>query len=192
MKIKITQTSTKFFKIMAVADTLLTVWGGTDYTLASAAITSPCYSIYAAPFGFPLDPRKWSITVSDTSLREKSNPVADTYYYSDLGSINITLPVGIWRLSLQVSALISENGGASADGIVALSTSTSSPSDNALKMRIFGIGYTGGHQFMQSVIQVTSLTTYYLIMKTQWSDVDSLKLENDVETLKIVAECAYP
>lgn len=52
-KIKITQTTTKYFYITAVADTLLTVNGGTDYTVANAAITNPYYSHYDTPIGFP-------------------------------------------------------------------------------------------------------------------------------------------
>jgi hypothetical protein len=52
-KIKITQTTAKYFYIVAVADTLLTVAGGSDYSVANAAITSPFYSKMASPHGFP-------------------------------------------------------------------------------------------------------------------------------------------
>lgn len=52
-KIKLTQTTTKYFYIVTVADTLLTVTGGSDYTLANAAITSPYVSHISNPVGFP-------------------------------------------------------------------------------------------------------------------------------------------
>lgn len=52
-KIKITQTTEKFFYVIAVADTLLTVTGGSDYTVANATITSPYYSHAENPVGFP-------------------------------------------------------------------------------------------------------------------------------------------
>ena len=52
-KIKLTQTTVKYFYVTAVADTVLTVTGGTDYTVANAAITSPYYSKAASPVGFP-------------------------------------------------------------------------------------------------------------------------------------------
>jgi len=52
-KIKLTQTTVKYFYITAVADTTLTVTGGTDYTVANAAITSPYYSEATSPVGFP-------------------------------------------------------------------------------------------------------------------------------------------
>lgn len=52
-KIKLTQTTVKYFYITTVADTLLTVTGGTDYTVANAAITSPYVSKLENPQGFP-------------------------------------------------------------------------------------------------------------------------------------------
>lgn len=52
-KIKLTQTTTKYFYVVAVADTVLTITGGSDYTLANAAITSPYVAHTANPVGFP-------------------------------------------------------------------------------------------------------------------------------------------
>lgn len=52
-KIKLTQTTVKYFYIIGVADTVLTVTGGTDYTVASAAITDISYSHDNNPIGFP-------------------------------------------------------------------------------------------------------------------------------------------
>ena len=52
-RIKITQSTVKYFYITAVADTLLTINGGTDYTLSNAAITNPYYSHQLSPVGFP-------------------------------------------------------------------------------------------------------------------------------------------
>lgn len=56
-KIKLTQTTAKYFYIVTVAHaggtTTVTVTGGADYTLANAAITSPYYSKAANPQGFP-------------------------------------------------------------------------------------------------------------------------------------------
>lgn len=52
-KIRLVQTSTKYFVIVGVADSLLTITGGTDYTLANATITDPYYSHAASPMGYP-------------------------------------------------------------------------------------------------------------------------------------------
>lgn len=56
-KIKLTQTTAKYFYLVAISysapNTTITVTGGTDFTLANAAITSPFYSKLETPQGFP-------------------------------------------------------------------------------------------------------------------------------------------
>ena len=53
-KIKFTQTTVKYFYIVGVADTVLTVTGGTDYAVATpTAISSIYYSKASTPVGFP-------------------------------------------------------------------------------------------------------------------------------------------
>ena len=55
-KIKLTQTTTKYFYVTAAAfstDTTVTITGGSDYSLANATITDPYYSYAATPQGFP-------------------------------------------------------------------------------------------------------------------------------------------
>ncbi len=52
-KIKLTQTTVKYFYVVGVADTVLTITGGTSYTLTNAAITLPYYSKFESPVGFP-------------------------------------------------------------------------------------------------------------------------------------------
>lgn len=52
-RIKITQTTVKYFYIVAVADTLLTVTGGSTYTVANATITNPYFSKVLLPVSFP-------------------------------------------------------------------------------------------------------------------------------------------
>jgi hypothetical protein len=52
-KIKLTQTTVKYFYVVSKSGTTITITGGTDYTLANAAITLPYYSHEANPVGFP-------------------------------------------------------------------------------------------------------------------------------------------
>ncbi len=52
-KIKLTQTTVKYFSIVGVADTVLTITGGTSYTLTNATIVNPYYSKAENPQGFP-------------------------------------------------------------------------------------------------------------------------------------------
>lgn len=52
-KIKLTQTTVKYFYIVGVADELLTITAGSTYTLANEAITDNYYSHVENPVGFP-------------------------------------------------------------------------------------------------------------------------------------------
>jgi hypothetical protein len=52
-KIKLTQTTVKYFYITGVTSTVLTITGGSDYTLVNAAITANYYSKTSNPQGFP-------------------------------------------------------------------------------------------------------------------------------------------
>lgn len=52
-KIRLVQTTTKYFYVVAVADTLLTVTGGSDYSVANAAISDIFVSKASSPVGFP-------------------------------------------------------------------------------------------------------------------------------------------
>lgn len=53
-KVKLMQSGAwKYFYIVGVAATTLTITGGSDYTLANATIAAPCYSKRATPVGFP-------------------------------------------------------------------------------------------------------------------------------------------
>lgn len=52
-KIKLTQTTVKYFYIVGVSSTVLTITGGSDYTLANAAISANYYSKAENPQGFP-------------------------------------------------------------------------------------------------------------------------------------------
>lgn len=52
-KIRLTQSTVKYFYITAVATTVLTINGGTDYTLTNAAISDISYSKASTPVGFP-------------------------------------------------------------------------------------------------------------------------------------------
>jgi hypothetical protein len=99
-RIKLTQTTAKYFIVTAVGAysggaTLITVYGGTDYTLANAAISTPFWSNVKAPFGFPMSPAKWTVTVTDTSDRTQASPTINVWY--NLGSVSISAPIGIWK-----------------------------------------------------------------------------------------------
>lgn len=52
-KVKLTNSTTKYFYITGVADTVLTLNGGSDYTVANSAISAIYFSKVATPLDFP-------------------------------------------------------------------------------------------------------------------------------------------
>lgn len=65
-KVRIYQANTiKYFYITGVAATTLTVYAGSDYTVANSTILNPCYSKAATPVGFP---QSFAFTPSWTNL----------------------------------------------------------------------------------------------------------------------------
>lgn len=63
-KIKLTQTTAKYFYVTGISGTTITVTGGSDYTVANAAITSPNFSNVATPASFP-QYFNWTPTLSN-------------------------------------------------------------------------------------------------------------------------------
>ena len=106
MRFKINDTSTKMFVITKVAfvgsNTQLSMYGGTDYDLTSGTLTSPYYSTAKAPIGFPLDPTKWTVETEDTSNAAQATPTTGTWY--NLGTITISIPIGVWDAYYHVMA----------------------------------------------------------------------------------------
>jgi hypothetical protein len=110
MKIKLTQTTVKYFIITKVAysspNTTITVYGGTDYDLADSAISANYYSMMRTPVGFPMSPDKWSETYSSTSATTLNN--ATTFTTSPF---SISVPIGDFNVSYLISLLGIGNGG---------------------------------------------------------------------------------
>ena len=130
MRLKLTQTTVKYFIVTAITSTKITLYGGTDYTLANSTISNVYFSNVKAPLGFPLSPDKWSVkTVINTDIQQVS-PTTNTWY--NLGAKNIALPIGVWHLYFKsfISPYRTTAGGLSQ--LVTLSTANNSESNKNL------------------------------------------------------------
>jgi hypothetical protein len=195
MKLKLTQTTVKYFIITAISysapDTTVTVYGGTDYDLADAAITLPYYSMVKAPFGFPMSPLKWCETVSDSTDRYKTNPVQSTVYggataWTSGDNITVTAPIGAWDVIGTISF------GATKSGAVHNTTFGLSSSDSIITGYVFNFPITAYEQirlqqyFKNKIVQ-TSKKTYYLLGSTSSASVTDLRIYD----YTISFYCAY-
>lgn len=180
MRIKLTQTTVKYFIITAVSaysggNTTITVYGGTDYTLANTAISANYYSMVKAPQGFPLNPSKWSLTLNDATNRTQASPTQNTWY--NLNSSNVDIPIGHWKVSMSAQLAATRDPAGYCGVRMALSTSTSSESDLKLHSSIDGnpvtqLGFTTVHS--ENYLELSSKTKYYAITRTTSSGVGTI------------------
>ena len=178
MKIKLTQTTVKYFIITKVAysspNTTITVYGGTDYDLTSGAITNPYYSMVKAPLGFPMSPVKWTVTIDPyTGISSQSNPVKNTVY--NLGG-SLSVPIGCWVLRYDINAYVEAASAAFIGAYIGWSTTTNSFTEDESKTFFFtnntiGIGQMEG----QVVVNLTSKTTYYVNMQAAYDNMTMIR-----------------
>ena len=200
MRLKLTQTTAKYFIVTKVAysspDTTVTVYGGTDYDLADATITGPYYSMVKAPVGFPLNPAKWTVEVTSTSDSTKSSPAKNTWYNQG-GSI--TIPVGSWIVSYSILLGEAED----TEHLLAPVFATLSTADNSEVEKkytrghvfpLIGPGYSPLHVSLDlpaAHIDLAEADIYYLNIRTTTAGVDSITAKGTIQTTVIRAVCAY-
>jgi len=85
-KYRIYQNNTvKYFYIIGVTNTLLTITGGSDYTLTNSTISNPFYSKRATPLGFPqyfnYSPTWYNLTVGSGTVIAKFNLTGGMVHY---------------------------------------------------------------------------------------------------------------
>jgi hypothetical protein len=198
MKIKLTQTTVKYFIVTKVAysspNTTITIYGGTDYTLANAAITSPYFSLDRTPFGFPMSPTKWTTSATDTTDRSQASPTGGTWY--NLGSLSLAIPIGSWRIGCKGSAYVTRNASTFCDMSVTLSTANNSETDKNYSTYLNTGGATGNLQirgpfYKLFTIDVTTAQTRYLNVRAVNNSMTAIGLQNNYDPALIWAECAY-
>jgi len=201
MRFKVTASGTvNQFIITAIGSysggaTPVTLYGGTDYTLPSGTMASPYYSREKAPFGFPVSPIKWTVTATDSTNAQQASAVTGTWY--NLGSINISIPIGVWHVSYQVALRNSIAAGNQVDSKVTLSTGNNTQSDAAFTamMNIANDHATALFTQITSITRfkyllLASKTTYYLNAVTSIAT-STLNFRGDILTTTILCVCAY-
>jgi hypothetical protein len=194
MRIKLTQTTAKYFIVTAVGTysggaTLITVYGGTDYTLANAAITTPFWSSAKAPFGFPTAPEKWTVAFSDTSVRAKANPTQNTWYQIH-AALQFYAPIGAWRVYQKYTLYVSGASPVSAWGTI--STANNSESNSAFTV---GAGFSSVDAsivvFNVTPLTVATKTLEYIILRTTKTGCTDIEFNNSASAMSINLVCAY-
>jgi hypothetical protein len=118
-----------------------------------------------SPQGFPMSPAKWTVSVTDTSIRTQTTPTSGTWY--NIGSISISIPIGAWKVMYKVTPLMGATGASDLALHVTLSTANNTNSNT----EFHHMTYIGNCQYLtytavkESQLIVTSKTSYYLNTK---------------------------
>ena len=188
-RIQLTQTTVEYFIVTAITSSTITVYGGTSYVLANAAISSPAYSHIKNPLGFPASPTNWTVEFTDTISRKQNTP-AQNIWYNLGGAEQITIPIGLWRVYYEVF-MDSYYASGLTNVFCTLSTANNSESDVSMSCLAFGWVWSGGVVFREKIISLASKATYYLNIKTNLPAMAFIETQNSYSTMVIRAVCAY-
>lgn len=191
MKIKCTQGgSVKYGIITGVGSytggkTIITAYWGTDYNLG-ATITNPYYSVVKAPFGFPMDPTKWTVEVTDAGA-SLATPTQNVWY--NINNVAISIPIGAWDVEYYSSIGVDKAAAGTLYSFITLSTANNSESDAQFTARALGfdIKFLQTDAVRRKTLVLSSKTSYYLNSRTTVASVANLWQDYS----RIVAVCAY-
>jgi hypothetical protein len=198
MRVKYTQTTVKYGIITAVSaysapNTTITIYGGTDYTMTSAAITANSYSAVKAPLSFPLDPNKWQVVFTDVNQQSQGTPTQNAWY--NVGSSLISIPIGAWRVSYKCSPYVYSETAIDKKLYVTLSTANNSESDADFTYGMEPYGTAAktmqGWAYVEKPLLLAAKASYYLNVKTGNASQTQVGLLGSQAKTIIRAVCEY-
>jgi hypothetical protein len=153
--------------------TTVTLYGGTDYTLSNSAITNVYYSPQKAPYGFPLNPAKWTVTAAISTDQTQSSPTSGTWY--NLGG-SISVPIGMWEKRYSILGLATKTTmSGQIQATLSRANNTASNPEMSASSYIDAISAAFGAQLIATGNESFSAkTTLYLNLKTVITSATSL------------------
>lgn len=197
MRIKLTQATVKYFIVTSVvysSGTSMTLYGGTDYDLANAAISNPYYSTHKAPYGFPLNPTMWTAEFNGASGTTQSSPTQNAWYNTD--SISLSIPIGVWDVEYSAVPYVLDTSATQVRVFSTLSTANNSESDvDFTRVVTFQVGssslYGAMSVYARKTLNLGAKTSYYLNCRTTLASVDNITINGALARSIIRAVCAY-
>jgi hypothetical protein len=182
MKLKWSQSGSTAYGILhAVSGSQMSVYCGTDYSVSgSGAITLPYYSMQRAPFGFPMNPAKWTVEVKFTAGFTQITPTQNVWY----NATSIGLPIGCWRVYYEAIAYISGASASTFQLFVTLSTANNSEADVDFTSWIYGNAIRiEGSIHREKVLNLAAKATWYLNLMTPNTSASALYVLSTTPTI---------
>jgi len=159
----------------------------------SGGISAVSYSISRSPFGFPSSETKWDIILLTKQGLSQSAPSLGTWYNAFAnGAMQITVPIGAWRVDYNQTIYNGHSGGTS-DVYITLSTANNTESDNQMTCRYATNGTNGAHGLATKERDYTlsAATVYYLNIKAGAGSGSSIYMLGDQTAGWLRAKLAY-
>jgi hypothetical protein len=184
-----------YFIITGVAysapSTTLTLYAGTDYSLANSRIIEPYFSMAKAPYGFPVDEAKWRVESLVTSDSSQASPTAGTWYNKG-GSL--TIPIGRWRVEYAAELEVTRAAAGALDVFAILSTAANSEVNKETTTKIgisSGVSMRGSVSLCGYLLDLAAKGTYYLNCKTGQASMTAITFKGSEQKTKVRAVCGY-
>jgi len=138
-----------------------------------------------APVGFPMDKRKWRITLSDGEDKLKNNPTASTVYgganaWDSGANVTIDVPIGLWDVIFSELDMAVSKADANCDIRGGLSTSNSSLTGSPIWAILYGYDNIRISTSYIGIYNATTKTTLYAVFYTSVPSVDYIRVYNMV------------
>ena len=157
----------------------------------SGGVSAVDLSSVKSPFGFPAQRERWKVK----SIHKLQSSAAASTSFSNIGTLQITVPVGDFETSYQ--AVIQQNPSAStiADVTITLSTTSTTETDSEFTTQFSvnsasNVSGAGAMASRTKGLALSSATLYYLNLKSGNTS-GSVFLRGDTSTTVISAEPAH-
>ena len=152
--------------------TTVTIYSGTDHTLANATISNAYYSTQKAPYGFPLNPKKWEVQIETGSVGQGSPTAFQSY---NLGG-SIPVPIGLWKIYYSCEGYVQRSSNGDINFRTSMSTTNNGTTEyqdlsGEIRSASSGTGTVviGGMITKEAFRKINAKTTYYLNASTDGS-----------------------
>jgi hypothetical protein len=172
-------TLTKYFLCTASSysapNTTVTLYGGTDHSLANATISNAYYSTQKAPYGFPLNPAKWTVYGNSVFDDNTGGPAQGTWYNQGTSAV---IPLGYWNLQYSASFQMSNASAIAMFGSVTLSPTASAKTDDSMTVAVASGNVTTARYAVTANkdVYLPVKKTFYINYRTESASVANLYL----------------
>lgn len=187
--------NTEYAIITKVTASQLTVFTGTDHNIPDLTLSTPYYSTQRAPLGFPAGKEKWRLQTITKLTYAQTSPVQNTWYHTNMGSIQLYLPIGAWKLRYETPYGAYRSGTSIAHSVT-LSTANNSEShpeftgNTVVEGANATISTYNTLQRSNSVSQEAS-GLWYANYRTESPSASALQLNGAISPTIVTAECEY-